>query len=152
METLQLFRLWFADFECCVADDQWQRLEPYLQADVEYHISHVPFGGAVIGRDAVLAGFKKSFDGFDRRMASRSHLCVATEVVDVTTLRFRTWTHYTHAEAPDLAFPARAEFVLREGRIARMEDIYEPATAEMQAAFAWFGEHAARLQLDPSYA
>jgi len=100
----------------------------------------------------VLAGFRKSFNGFDRRMASRLHLCVATEVVEPDLLRFRTWTHYTHRDAPDLAFPAKAEFHWREGRIVSMEDVYEPELAETQAAFAWFGEHAARLALDPSYA
>lgn len=152
MDTLNQFRQWFADFERCVADDQWQRLAPYLQPDVEYHISNVPFGGVVKGRDTVLAGFKKSFDGFDRRMASRSHLCVATEVVSDSLLRFRTWTRYTHGNAPELAFPARAEFQFRDGLIARMEDFYEPELAEMQAAFAWFGEYAPRLGLDPSYA
>lgn len=152
MSLLIRFRAWFQDFERCVADDQWQRLSPYLDPGVEYRVSNVPFGGVVRGRQAVLDGFRRSFDGFDRRMASREHLCVGTRIAGPDRLEFRTWTRYTHAGTEPLAFPARSEFRYREGLILSMEDLYEPELAETAAAFAWFAAHAERLQLDPRYA
>lgn len=152
MDPLILFRRWFADFERCVADDDWSRLLPYLAEGVEYRVHGVPFGGVVQGAAAVLAGFKKSFDGFDRRMDHREHWVVGTQLRDDGSLHFRTWTRYTKAGLPPLAFPARAEFQFADGRIASMQDFYELELAETQAAMVWFGQHAEALGLDPSYA
>lgn len=72
MGSLERFMKYAAAFEESVRDDDGSRIEPLFTEDAVYEtFADAPFGGRLEGRDAVLAHFKASLDGFDRRFDER---------------------------------------------------------------------------------
>ena len=57
---------------------------------------------------------------------------------------------YRMAEKPLLSFSAKSLWRFRDDRIVQMNDLYDLAEADVQAALAWLAEHAPNL--DASYA
>lgn len=71
MGTLESFLSYAAEFEKSYADDDWSRLERFFADDAVYRVESNRFGCELTGPDAILAGMKKSLDGFDRRFDTR---------------------------------------------------------------------------------
>lgn len=153
MTVMTRWRDWCEAFERSVVDDHWSRLVPFLTEDVQYRVTGMPFACVVKGREAVLAGFQKSFDGFDRKFDRRTHQVVGTRVFEPGHVRTRIWSGYEKAGLPKLAFPATGDWHFDGDRIGLMVDVYDAAEPELGAAFDWLAEHGEAMGgLDPSYA
>ena len=152
MDVLELWGAWYQAFEQCAIDDQWERLGPLLADDVQYRVTGVPFACTLKGRDAVIAGFARSFANFDRRFDKRAHQVIATRVHAPGHIEARIRGVYEKAGLPTLAFPAIGHWHADGAQIGLMVDVYDPDLLESQTAFAWLEQHGPGLGgLDPSY-
>jgi ketosteroid isomerase-like protein len=146
MELIQKFAAQRAAFETAYATDDWRPLGAFFHEDMTYEVMNMPFHCVVAGREAVLAGLRRSVERFDK-------LCTRTVGIG-SVIRQEGDNVLVHAgirfERPG-APPTFAKLweiaTYRQGRIARIVDIYDPGCAEDFAQWmaAW-GEG-----LDPSY-
>ena len=82
MGMIDHYLAYAAAFEEAYASDDWARLEPFFTEDAVYDfIAPAPFGGTYEGRAAVLAQFKASVNGFDRRSDARVAIGVIASAV-----------------------------------------------------------------------
>ncbi|MEM9123846.1 MAG: nuclear transport factor 2 family protein [Pseudomonadota bacterium] len=146
---LDLHREWLRQFERCVEDGQWDRLYPYLTDDVGYAVCGMPFACNIRGREAVVAGFAKSIENFDKRFDRRVWTAVGTKIYAPNGIRVRIWGHYEKEGYPVLAFPAIGYWTYRDDKIEQMTDLYEEDVVEVQEAFAWIAERPG--EFDASY-
>ena len=138
MSILDRFLAYADDFEKSLVDDDWARIEPYFTADALYDGEP-----RAEDRAAVLAKFKASVDGFDRRMDSRTPVFQRPSV-DGNTLTMRWRVTYAKAGLPDLVISGVQTVVFAGDRIARLSDTLDPGR---QAAIdAWMAEHGKDLQ------
>ena len=73
MDPIQRFAEYAGAFEKAFVSDDWAIVEPFFTEDAEYEtLSSPPFGGRIVGRDAVMTQFKNVLDGFDRRFDERN--------------------------------------------------------------------------------
>ena len=73
MGQIDRYLAYAAAFEEVYLSDDWSQLEPFFTEDAVYNfVAPVPFGGTYEGRAAVLAQFKNSVNGLDRRFDSRT--------------------------------------------------------------------------------
>ncbi len=140
---------WINDFEATVADDRWDRLEPWLTEDVRYIVAGTPFGCSLNGRKAVLDGLARSIRNFDRQFDRRVWTAVGTRSLPPNGVTARIWVTYEKAGLPPLGVPATSQWFYDDGRITTMVDLYEEDIAEMAVAYQWLAAHGAGL--DPSY-
>ena len=138
MSILDRFLAYADDFEKSLVDDDWSRLEAYFTADAVYEGEP-----RAENRAAILAKFKASVDGFDRRMDSRTPVFQRPSV-DGNTLTMRWRVTYAKAGLPDLVISGVQTVVFAGDRIARLSDTLDPGR---QAALeAWMAEHGKSLQ------
>lgn len=153
MDTLQIWRAWYAAFEQSALDDQWERLSALLTPDAQYRVVGAPFACTLKGQAAIVAGFRKSFAGFDRKFDRRTHVVAGTKINEPGHVQAQIWGVYEKVGLPPMAFPAVGHWHIEEGRIGLMVDVYDLSLVEAQEALAWLGAHAEKLGgLDPSYA
>jgi hypothetical protein len=121
--------------------DDWAKLEPYFTEDAVYKfIAPAPFGGTYEGRAAVLAQFKNSVNGLDRRFDSRTVevLEAPSEKDGVVSIRWAAV--YTLAGTPDCRMEGEERAVFIGDRISRLEDSITDAEARrLGAYFAQYG-------------
>lgn len=147
MSALQDFFAYAMAFEQTYDDDDWSRLEPFFAADAVYEVRNSALGCRLEGRPAILAGLRKSLDGFDRRFAKRT-----LDVTDGPHERGDTvtigWTGtYVVADGPPLVLRGRSCARYHDGRIVELVDEYPPG---MDAEVAsWIARHAPGV--DASY-
>lgn len=147
---IDLWRRWIAAFDTAVATDDWDALRPLLAEDVTYTVSGVPFACHLAGADAVLAGFRRSISGFDRHFDQRWWFGVGVRAFGPDVVTARAMGVYRLGDRPLLHFSAPSLWRFREGRVAMMQDCYDLAEADVEAALGWLAEHAPGL--DASYA
>ena len=83
MSFIALFAEYAQAFELSYLDDDWSRVEPFLDPDVVYEICDVWFACRLVGRDAVLRGIQKSLNGFDRKCQRQIvHIAGPAEIGD----------------------------------------------------------------------
>lgn len=153
MTILDIWAKCYDAFEACAADDQWDRLRPFLTNDAQYRVAGVPFACTVKGADAIIAGFARSFAGFDRKFDRRTHMVVGTRLHEPNLLEMDIWGIYEKAGLPKLAFPALGQVHFDGERIGLMVDIYDATRLEAAAALQWMGMHGLAVGgLDPRYA
>jgi hypothetical protein len=145
MTNLSRFMAYAAAFEQTVADDNWQRLEPFFTPDATYRVSGLPAACELHGRDAIFRGIKKSLDGFDRRMSKRRIVPSQppTEVDGRVTLY--GYVTYQRDNAPPIDLHAVIVCEFDGDRICRMHDTFTLDAA----AISWLQDHA--HDLDGSY-
>ena len=149
--AIQVFMAYAAAFEESYADDQWGRLEAYFPVDAHYVVSGGPFACEIQGRSAMLAGLKKSLDGFDRHFDHRQIELVGAPSVVTTDqgdeIQIRWNVHYGKAGAPDVILPGSSVILVHNGRIQQLTDVYvDEELAEIGVWLAEYGEG-----LDGSY-
>ena len=120
-------------FEKSLADDDWSRVEPYFTEDAVYEGEP-----RAAGRAAVIAKFRDSVEGFDRRMDSRRPT-FQPPTVDGDTLTMRWSVTYTKAGLPDVVISGVQTVVFAGDRIARLSDRLDPGRQE--ALERWMAEH-----------
>lgn len=144
----QILGTYAAAFEETYKDDDWKRLERFFADDAVYSVVNLGAASCSIrGRDAILAGFRNSVDGFDRRFDSRTIELVAGPVENGTNVRVEWNATYTSAGRPDAVISAFTVARVAGGRIVELFDVYD---AGVEEGFAeWLRETG--MAVDPSY-
>ncbi len=151
MNLIQRFASYAAAFEKAVAGNDWAAVEPCFSEDAVYEtFGPAPFAGRHAPRSAVLAGLRASLDGFDRRFESRELELLEGPRESGSEVWVRWRATYRVAGAPPLAIEGEETAVFRGERICRLEDRFEPASAERTTRF--LREHADKLRPAPARA
>ena len=136
MTPAELLVAYAADFEASFIDDEWTRLEKYFAADAVYEVKGIAnFNCRIEGPTAIFAGMKKSLDGFDRKLESRT--IAITSELDATddTVELDWKVTYTKTGAPPFELIGHSFVRVRDGKIVELVDSYTP---EMdKAAIEW---------------
>jgi hypothetical protein len=136
---IERWREWIAAFDASVADDNWDRLAPFLCDDVVYSVAGVPFACEVHGRDAVIAAFAKSIRNFDRHFDERHWHGVGVHAFPPNAVTGRSMGRYRLAGKPELTFSAQSLWLFRGDRLCIMTDIYDVSEADVIMALEWLG-------------
>lgn len=144
------WRAWITAFDRAVDGGDWESLRVFLHPDVTYTVSGAPFACHLAGVDAVLRGFKRSIDNFDRHFDRRWWFGVGVREYAPDVVRARAMGVYALGDKPLLHFSANSLWRFDGDRIVMMQDWYDPAEIDVQNALAWLGEHAPHL--DARYA
>ena len=148
MSALQQFFAYAMAFEQTYDDDDWSRLEPFFADDAVYDVRGSALACRLEGRAAILAGLKKSLDGFDRRLAKRT--------LDVTDGPHEQGDAVTIGWTATYAVPGAAPLVLRGRSTARFRcDVSAELVDEYPSGMddevgAWLARHLP--DADASYA
>jgi hypothetical protein len=146
-DAIHIFADYAAAFEQTFEDDDWSRLEQYFAEDARYVVSGGPLACEVEGRDAILAGMRKSIDGFDRKFTHRDLQLTSGPTVGSTddgdVVRMTWNVHYQMEGAPDMNLPGGSMVLIREGVIQLLQDEYQDE--ELGDVGAWLAEHGAGL-------
>lgn len=146
---LERWRQWIAAFDASCEDDEWERLAGFLDEEVRYQVSGLPFACTLEGREAVIAGFARSVRGFDRHFDERQWHGIGARFFAPGTITARATGVYRKAGLPLLCFAAHARWDFRDEKIVSMADIYDPEELDLQAALGWLADHGEAM--DPAY-
>jgi hypothetical protein len=147
MDLLLAFAAYAADFERTFADDDWSRLERHFHDDAEYRVENGPLACTLSGRPEILAGLRRSLDGFDRRCDARELRPLAPPERDGNRVAVRWAGTYRVGALPPLEVSGTETAEFRGDRIARLVDVYEEESVSHYAT--WLARHGCHL--DPSY-
>jgi hypothetical protein len=147
MNNLNHFLEYAGAFEQSYADDEWTRLYGYFTDDAVYRVVSDSFGCELQGPEAIFRGMQKSLNGFDRRFATRRIDLTSGPEVDGDEIRIAWNVTYTLDGAEPFVLEGRSRARYRDGRIAELEDSYDPSVTE--TALAW--QAANGVAFDPSY-
>ncbi len=146
-DAIQIFSDYAAAFEQTFDDDDWSRLEQYFAEDARYVVDGGPLACEIKGRDAILAGMRKSIDGFDRKFTHRDLQLTSTPTVTPTAdgdeVRMTWNVHYQMEGAPDMHLPGGSMLLVRDGVIQLLQDEYQDE--DLGDVGAWLAEHGAGL-------
>ena len=146
MSIAQRFQAFAADFEVCVADDRWERLENYLAEDAIF-VNAGTGDAPIVGKAAIVDYFRRDVSGTDRRFDSRRREAVTEPKVDGNRLRRRWRCTYTLTDAPDLVVEGEARYEFQGDLIQSMEQRLAPDA--LQRYVAWMEEYGALLHDPP---
>jgi len=150
-QAMQVFMDYAAAFEQTYVDDDWLRLTPFFSQDASYEVQGGPLACQISGREAILAGLRKSIDGLDRQCSDRKiELTDGPEVVTTDagqTVSLGWRIDYQYKDAPRVGFAGRSVVTILDGVIVALKDEYEDE--EMERLSAWMREHGEGL--DGSY-
>lgn len=147
MGVLDGFLGYAADFEKTYVDDDWSRLEQHFADDAVYRVESDAFGCELTGPQEILAGMKKSLDGFDRRFAEREIALAGEPEIEGDELRVAWTVTYTKGELPPFVLRGASFARMRDGRISLLVDSYDPTVGDELAA--WVRETG--IEIDPAY-
>jgi len=145
MGQIERYVAYATAFEEAYATDNWSKLEAFFTEDAVYEsIAPAPFGGKYEGRAVVLAQFKNSVNGLDRRFDSR-----AIEVLEGPSEKdgavWIRWAGiYALAGTPDCRMEGEERAVFAGDRIRRLTDSISDAEAGRLGAY--FAQHGAKLK------
>jgi hypothetical protein len=143
MSLIDRFNAFAADFESCIADDHWARLEPYFLDDASYW----DVGGPVpkiTGRGAIVAYLKDTVAKSDRRFDSRELEALTEPVVTGNRLSRKWRISYRLSGAPDLVLEGEARYQFEGELIRSLEEELTPES--MQRYMAWMQDYGGRLE------
>ena len=145
MGQIERYVAYATAFEEAYASDDWSKLEPFFTEDAVYEfIAPAPFGGKYEGREAVLAQFKNSVNGLDRRFDSRKVEVWEGPVEKNGSVWIRWAAIYTLTGAPDCRMEGEERAVFTHDRISRLEDSL--TASEAGGIGAYFAQHGAKLK------
>jgi hypothetical protein len=131
-------------FEQAYAANDWKIVEPCFTPDASYVMSGAEaFAGTHAGRDAILAYFAASTNGFDKRFDSREVTIIDGPLERGDHVWMRWLGTYRLKGAPDLLMEGESKAWLDGSRIRRLEDWIPPEFAATTAAY--MQEHGAKL-------
>jgi hypothetical protein len=149
MNLIDRWREWITAFDQCTADNHWQRLEPYLAVDVVYGVQGVPYACEVRGRQAVIAAFSKSINGFDRKFDERRWMGVGIKVWEPGAITGRATGWYRLGEHAPMTFSAQSAWIFKGDQLSLMTDIYDSSEADVQLALGMLAQLGSAF--NPSY-
>jgi ketosteroid isomerase-like protein len=133
-------------FEQAYVNGDWRALAPFFDDDVIYEVMNMPFHCVIRGRDAFLAGLRRSVERFDKH-------CIRTIGIDPSireegdNVIVYSGMRFERQGAPPVSSRLWEIATYRDGRIARMVDLYDAGAAEEFAR--WMDDWGEGL--DPSY-
>ncbi len=146
MKITEIFESFAADFEACVADDDWTRLEKYLADDATYQNVGRP-EPKYTGRKAVIDFLKSDVANTDRKFDTRTLVALSPPAVAPTSegdRLSRQWRiTYTIAGVPDLVVEGEAQYRFEAGQIKQIEE--EVTADSMQRLVEWMEQYGERL-------
>jgi len=134
------------DFEVAYRTDNWSDVEGHFSPDAKYEVRNTSFDCSIIGPKNIVAGFKKSIDGFDRNL-KRKLLVTEGPTETVDSVSFVWQGCYTAPDLPPLKISARQTLRFADGKICSILDEYQPG--EGKKISAWLESHG--QSFDPSY-
>lgn len=140
MTALQQFIVYATAFEETYDDDDWGRIEPFFAPDAVYEVRSAALGCRLEGPAAIVAGMKKSLDGFDRRFAKRTLDVVDGPHEQGDTVAIGWTATYAVAGAPSLVLRGRSTVRVRDGLIVGLVDAYPDGMDE--EVTGWLARHA----------
>ena len=142
MNIIERFHSFAEDFERCVDDDSWSRLEKYLANNATYVNVGSP-GPKCEGSAAILEYFKKDIAETDRRFDSRNLTAITQPTADGDFLSRRWRAVYELAGTPDLVVEGEARYRF-DGDLIRT--IEQELTPESQRRYAeWMEKYGNKL-------
>lgn len=147
MSLLSLFAAQRHAFETAYLGGDWSPLGAFFADDITYEVMNMPFHCVLRGRDAVLGGFARSVERFDK-------LCTRTVGIDATAreeggnVLISAGISFGRAGAPTLASRLWEIASYVDGKVVRLIDIYD--VPENDRFVRWMDEWGAGL--DPTYA
>ncbi|MBT3013893.1 MAG: hypothetical protein KUF77_15550 [Candidatus Thiodiazotropha sp. (ex Lucina aurantia)] len=142
MNLIDRFNSFAADFEACIVDDRWDRLEKHFAENATYW----NVGGSdpkIKGRHSIIKFLKNDVSSNDRKFDSR-RLQAITEPTVVGDKLSRNWRcTYKLSGAPDLVVEGEARYIFEGELIQSMEEEITPAA--MERYLAWMDNYASRL-------
>ena len=138
------FAAYAGAFEKAFVSDDWSVVEPYFTEDAVYEVLlDPPLGGRFEGRAAVLAYFKASLDGFDRRFESREIALLDGPREEGESVWIRGGATYRAKGVPDFFLELEETIYFKGDRICRLVDHYEPDMKQRTADY--LKEHGEKL-------
>lgn len=135
-----------AAFEAAYDNGDWHSVGAFFHSDIVYEVMNMPFHCAVSGRSAVLAGFARSIDRFDKKCRRTVGIGSAVHEEGANVL-VNAGIRFEREGAPVLEARLWEVATYRDGLIERIIDVYAP---EANAQFAqWMADWGAGL--DPRY-
>jgi len=147
MTTEERFLSYAADFEKTYVDDDWSRLTPHFTEDAIYRVESDLFGCELTGPAAILAGMRKSLDGFDRHFAEREIAVTEGPTVEDEEMHVGWTVTYRRDELPPFVLRGESRARVRDGKISLLVDAYDDRVAGEVAD--WMRKTG--VKLDPSY-
>jgi len=139
-----------SDFEIAYKTDIWTEVASHFETDAVYEVRNTDFSCRIEGRDAIVTGFKKSLDGFDRhlkRTMKRTMYVVDGPNEHGNELSFVWFGQYSQAGIPPLELSARQTLLFNDGKIKLLVDEFLPNYGE--DAGSWIATY--RPDLNPAY-
>lgn len=124
-----------ADFERTLRDGDWDRLVQYFTEHAVFEVKNASFACRLEGRDAVLAGLRKSVTGFDLRCDSRRPNVTRGPVLHDGRVEMDWTVTYGIADAPKFVLVGGSVAEYQEDRIHYLFDRYPDGMSD--EAMAW---------------
>jgi len=144
MNPTERFMAYAADFEESFIDDDWSRVEKHFCDDAVYEVKGLrAFTCKISGPAAIAKGFKKSLDGFDRKLDSRVIEVISEPEITDDGIALDWRVTYTKGDAPPFILLGHSYGRVKDGKIVELVDSYTP---EMEAtAMEWAMAYAPEL-------
>lgn len=123
------------DFERVLKDGDWERLEQYFTEDAVFEVKNAAFACRLEGRNAVLAGLRKSVTGFDLRCDSRKARVTRGPEMNGDQVEMAWTVTYGMAGAPDFVLVGASVAQYEGDRIRYLYDHYPDGMSD--EAIAW---------------
>ena len=146
MPLTALFVDYAIDFEVAYATDDWSVVGRHFTPDATYRVSNSTFDCELRQPENIVLGFKRSLDGFDRRL-KRSLKVVDGPSENASMVTFIWAGRYDGDDCPSLELSAKQTAHYRDGLIELLTDEYLPGYGD--TANQWIHEY--NPSLDPSY-
>jgi len=143
MDLIDRFNSFAADFEACVADDQWDRLEAYFAANAMYWNVGGP-DPRIKGRSEIIDYLKNDIAKNDRRFDSRTLQGLSEPTVAGQKLSRRWRCTYKLAGAPDLVVEGEARYEFDGELIGSLEEEITPNS--MARYVEWMRNYGSKLR------
>jgi len=145
MGTIERYVAYATAFEEAYVSDDWSKLEPFFTEDAVYEfIAPAPIGGKYEGRAAVLAQFKNSVNGLDRRFDSRKVEVLEGPSEKDGAVCIRWAAIYTLSGAPECRMEGEERAMFVGDRIRRLVD--SMTDAQTGRVGAYLAQHGAKLK------
>ena len=142
MDIVDQFNAFAADFESCVLDDRWARLEKYFVDNASYWNVGGP-DPKIVGRGAILDYLRDNVANTDRRFESRYLEGITDPAVTGNRLSRKWRVTYGLSGAPDLVLEGEARYEFDGELIRSLEEEITPES--MRTYLEWIAKHGERL-------
>ncbi|MEO1656270.1 MAG: nuclear transport factor 2 family protein [Pseudomonadota bacterium] len=147
----ETWKRWITTFEEAASGGDWGALTPWLTEDCMYVVAGGPYACEVRGRDNVIAGFQKSFAGFDEKFDRRDWRASKIRLHEPNAVAAVVTGTYEKNGAPPLRFGVDGQWFFRGEQLFLMADLYDLALVDAADTVAWLSSHGGSETFDASY-